>query len=84
MARSTKSQEVTILNFFREAPLAVANSVFSIVKSEMQERNAEDASNPARTVRRKRRGRKAKAAAEPVAAEPVAQANMFAPEAVVD
>jgi hypothetical protein len=75
MARSTSTKEASIVAYFQNAPLAVANTVFGIVRGTMKGRNASIATPATPKKKAVRRSRVKKvvvvAPAPPVAAEPV-------------
>jgi hypothetical protein len=75
MARSTITKEASIVAYFQNAPLAVANTVFGIVRGTMKGRNASVAAPATAKKKATRRARAKKVVvvppAPPVAAEPV-------------
>jgi hypothetical protein len=69
MARSTSTKEASIVAYFQTAPLAVANTVFGIVRGTMKGRNTPAAVSVAPKKKAVRRSRAKKVVASVPAAQ---------------
>ena len=78
MARSTSTKEASIVAYFQTAPLAVANTVFGIVRGTMKGRNTTAPTVTPKKVAKKKAVKKSRAK-KVVASAPAAQVATVAP-----